>query len=375
MTLEDRPNRQILREETIIPKKIRVDTAKRSVDRLLTSLHALGAEELRGYFKLYDAPPFKRTYFAENNTTENVQFLLGASDATIPDQGPSGSGELVVDSPVDYAICYSTLFIDATLSFNGQPVRMHTAHKLADRDNYRINLVMPTAIPMNKEVLLESLPSGFTTVAFAYDFTRNPKFRERLSAVTGRRVPAEIVGEDYPRSNVKGEITSGGIDTQIQLTLQNPNPDNHLKCYEVEIFDRGNKNVPQTTDVAPETIWQPKENHFCMAGGESYPFIPVRLSEIARLKMEINCEENSPKIIAELISDLPLSIDGTNQWCVKTKKAGESLGLFFKPEWGENNTTLVFSKVSSKRIFPKEIHSALVKMDQLRKSLTKKLPA
>ena len=376
-------NPQILREETIVPKTIRFDTEMLSGKRLVTSLCDLGVKVLSGHVNVRNASPFKRTYFTEDHfIAENMgmEITTGKSDTDIPVGNVFGSGELIVEDPPfgrSSIMNRSSSLIDTNLRFNNQPVRMHTAHELRDKDSHRLSLVMPVTIFAKREVLLESIPFDFTTAAFSYDFVRSPEHRNRLSAIAQKRVPAKVVRGGTAR----GEITPTGVDTQIQLNLQNSNPAKHLRCYEVEIFAGGITegvitNVPQETmaRVAPKAIWQPKENHYCEIG-ESFSFIPVELNEMSRLKMEINGEHISPKVMADLLSDLPLSIDGTNQWYVETANLEESLGLFFKPEWGEKNAALVFNKVSSKRISPKQIHGALVRMDTLRKSLTERLSA
>lgn len=364
---EQEKNPQILREETTVPKRIRVDTARISTKRLIRGLRDLGVEVLTGYFNVYDAPPIKRGYFAENH---EIAITFAKFNVDIPVGNGYGFGELIVDKSFDSAN-QSALIFDANLRFNNQPVRMHTVYTLRDKYNHELNLVMPVTISANREALLESLPPDFTTAALSYDFVHNPQYRDRLSAVAQKRIPVQIVNG----GRVTGKVTPAGIDTQIQLNLQNPDPKNHLRCYEVEIFEGENKNVPQTTDVASEVIWQPKENHFCMVGGESYPLIPVKLNEISKLKMVINYRGDSLKVATDLLGDLPLSIDGTNQWYATREIPGGSLQLLFKPEWGESNAALVFNKVSPKRIFPKEIHGALMQMCVLRKSVTERLAA
>lgn len=110
-----------------------------------------------------------------------------------------------------------------------------------------------------------------------------------------------------------------------------------------------------------------------MVDGESYPLVPINLDKISKLAMGISYHGDRPQVMFDLLADLPLSIDGANQWYAT---GGNSLnGLFeilFKPEWDENNTAFVYRQSSSKRISPKEIHKALTTMIAVKTTLTQK---
>lgn len=378
MSPEAKPNQrqgespQILREEIIVPKRIRIGTARVSVNRLLTGLSDLGTEYLSCHFNVYNARPFKRTYFTENHFISEMTAMIGGFDADIPAGRGFGPGELIGGTSIKNTAIDSVLIINANLRFNNQSVNIHTAYELDD--GQRLSLVMPVTISAKREILLESLLPDFTTAALSYDFAHNPDYRERLASVAQKSIPVEAVNTS-PRSTVIGKVTPWGIDTQIQLNLQNFDSKNHLKCYEVEIFEGGQKNTPLTERVVPKSKYQEDQRHYCMTKMESYPFIPIqRLEEISRLKIVID-NKGSPQLMANLLGDLPLSIDGTNQWYVMMENPEGSLELFFKPEWDEKNAALVFNKVSSKRISPKEIHGALMRMDAVRNNLTERLAA
>ena len=119
-----------------------------------------------------------------------------------------------------------------------------------------------------------------------------------------------------------------------------------------------------------------------MTGDEAltYPLFPIKeLGEISTLTMGIYYDGRiaDPKRVHRLLKGFPMSIDGTNQWYA-TGYLGDDNGdgkveLLFKPEWGENNTRLVYRKSSSKRISPEQIHMAVVEMTALKKNVTESL--
>jgi len=283
---------------------------------------------------------------------------------------------LVYDSPI-MINSGSYYFIKADALFEDQPFRMSifTGHKGREhRGPDTLILYLPFAIKSNKEMLLGDLPPNFTSVGFSYDFSRNPQLKNRLSAVARKRIPVEVVS-GHERSLVIGQDTPEGIKTRISLNLQNPNPQNHLKCYEVEVFSGGNKNSPNTPQIAPETIWQAQENHYCMVDGKSYPLVPIELDKISKLTMEISYHGDTPQVMFDLLGNFPLSIDWTNQWYASTGRPFEigNVVLLFKPEWGDENAALTYRQDSSKRISANAIHSAVIQLSTLKKDLTERL--
>ena len=142
------------------------------------------------------------------------------------------------------------------------------------------------------------------------------------------------------------------------------------------MFDKfGNKNPEYTTEISPESIWQENERHFCMIGKNdtSFPLIPLDISRIASLTVRIHRQSTATDIASELLADLPISIDGANQWFAKGSSEKGEVELLFKPEWGENNTRLVYRKSSKQRISPKEIHSAVVAMSGFKNDIMQRL--
>ena len=111
-----------------------------------------------------------------------------------------------------------------------------------------------------------------------------------------------------------------------------------------------------------------------MLGCEGYPLIPVRIDKISKLAVFVDYEGVSPKALFDLLKNLQLSFDGSNQWFARGNSGSGTLELLFKPEWG-NQTALVYQQYSKKRILPAGIYQAVERINAVRKTLTDRLAA
>lgn len=351
------------------------DNAQRDAQRLLGRLGRLGlrlTEQYKVTARKYDIGVSMQIVEIPHATL--YPFILY----------PYDNKELIQDS-TDVWKYNSFYFIDANMKLNTQPFSMHIDVEPKRYEPYKLSLVMATHIPQEKEVSLGLLPLNFSSVGFRYDFIRNPEHRERISEFSEKRVDMDMVnGDPLKPSGIFGRQTPNGIDVVSILHLQTPNHSRYLKCYEVELFGTevglGRKRfLHNTKEIVPESDYQEKERHFCMTGDKetlTYPLFPIKLDKISRLAMEISYHGDTPQVMFDLLGDLPLSIDGINQWYAP---GGNSLNgrfeMLFKPEWGKNNTALVYHQFSPKRISPEQIHSAVVGLSTLKKDLTERLAA
>lgn len=286
--------------------------------------------------------------------------------------------DLIAD---DYHIStdHSLSLLQADMDLLGEPFRMTMLNEPRGEFPYKLNLVIPTHIPQGREVSLDTLPLNFRSVGFTYDLAHYPQHRDILSAIAQKRIPAQVLESDRSHtSSVKGHETPEGINTIIHLYLQDPSPQSFLKCYEVELSALDGKiNPDNTEEIVPESHWQEEENHYCMIGAAntSFPLVPVGIDKIARLELRIHYQDTSPDTTSELLGDLPISIDGRNQWFAEGCFEKGKVELSHKPEWGENNAAFVYRQTSSKRISPKEIHAAVVGLSTLKKAVTERLAA
>ena len=359
----------ILNSPSMPEKKIRFWDAKRSAYRLLKGLKDLGAIPSNG------------KVVAENIIPRDDQDTKGFTIPIVSLQtGIVSPNEVYVSESINLRnyssreLLTSSYFApSADLSFDGQSFRMFFVYEPLNIYPYRLSLGTYLTIPNDKEMLLETLPTNFTTVGFAYDFVNNPEYRERLSEVSKKRIPMQAIRKDFGTSAI-GHITEKGISTQVNIFLQTPNPRNFATCYEVEIFDGQKKNADITPDVAPEAVWQEKEQHYCMTEKKgSYPFIPIELERISKLSVRIHYKGDFPQMMPDLLGDVPLSIDGTTKWFSRETFEDTSFNLLYNPTWGENNTALTYRQISQKRISPYEIVGALTRMNSIRDALKEKL--
>lgn len=379
MTKESESQGWIEPEELLTTnKEINPESAKRNTVKLLKGLSELGLHLTDpAEITIVNIPPLREI----KSKTDYAQLRMEIHRSTIDIPNPATGalrGELIRDSTEEILI-KSNYSIAADVLFDNQPFELYMLTQPEGVMPYYLNLTMRTVLRSNKEMALGSLPSNFTSVGFAYNLTQNPQYRNRLSSIAQKRIPAEIGDNDSSRESfVDGIETQEGLDTVVRLYLQDPNPKDCLKCYEVEVRTKGERGFsPNTPNVAPESIWQEKENHYCMVEGNSYPLSPITLDKISKLRMDISYRGESPKVMFDLLGDLPLSIDWINQWYASEsdRSKNDYMQLLFKPEWGENNAAFVYHKSSKERILPEDIHNALKQMNTVKNSLTEKLAA
>ena len=203
-------------------------------------------------------------------------------------------------------------------------------------------------------LLTDALLPQFSYFGFSYDLTKDEQAKEMLSAIAGRRVPAEMMPKTS-RSTVTGEVQEDHFNFGVQVYLQDPDPKSHLTCYEVEMFSpEGQKNIPQTTELVPESLWQEEENHYCMIGEDGFPLIPVDLARAGRFSFGIRSKA-SLSIVADLMRGLPLSTHEDNVWFAGRTFSNGKMEILFNPAWEENNLALVYNLTSKKRITPAHI--------------------
>jgi len=259
------------------------------------------------------------------------------------------------------------------MKIGGQPINMFLYVSPKDRDPYKLTMVLNASISTN-QFLIGELPGFFTSIGFNYDLS-DSKIRDYMSNFAERRLPVEIY-QKRNRSMFTGPETKDGIEATIRINFQDPNPDDYLKCYEVEITSaNGEIFSPNTPDVVTEAFWQENEKHYCMTDRfGTYPFIPPdKIEDISKFKMVIKYYGNSPNVMSELLHDVPLSIDGTNQWHAGTPFGNGKLEIMFKPQWGEENTALVYTQDSAKRITPNQMYKAAEGMLAVKGNLVERL--
>jgi len=109
-----------------------------------------------------------------------------------------------------------------------------------------------------------------------------------------------------------------------------------------------------------------------MIGENGYPFFPVPLERMSDLSMVITHVGTSPDSL-KLLGDVPLSLNGSNQWFASGSLGHGSLELLFKPTWEQSNAALVFHQDSRSRINPDRLYRTMVQMVSTLPDLIKKV--
>ena len=352
-------------ERLVDDPRIYPSRAKRSASRLLTGLDKLGLSFDGADGTIENLPPRVRVVIGENHFKD---FILAFSPTGVPFATTGYNDQGLIHDSYQNILSNSNYTVEALTNNHGQPLRMHLqVSPKADTytDTYKLALVTPFAL--NAEpILLESLPQYFTSVGFQYNLS-DPEVRDYLSDIAQTRISSSFVNSER-RSIGQGKKTSNGFDTSVHLYLQDAGSA-YSDCYEAEAFSNGEKIDPTT--LFPEAEWQERQNHHCI-NKQSVPRIPANMNEVSRLTMFIDYNGNS-SVLHDLFGDLPLSIDGTDQWYAKRPFVRGSLELFFKPKWGENNTALVYRQESQKRITPKQIYEAVEGMVAVKSTLIERL--
>ncbi|MEK7517504.1 MAG: hypothetical protein AAB583_03055 [Patescibacteria group bacterium] len=367
-------------------KKINQKSAEDNANKLFKDLKGLGLEFTDlPESTIVNIPPISK--FKEKADYSRLEVYTCQLTIPSPKIDISPSILKLISDSTEAVLVKSTYIVGVDMLLHDQPFQLFMHVQPEGVWPFSLNLTMPTMLRSNKELLFGSLPPDFTSVGFAYDLTHNPHYRDRLSSVVQKRVPAEIIDKDLLRkSSVRGEDTPEGVNTIIHLYLQDPSSQSFLECYETERFPQGSSTKNDTPEYVkgfiPEANWQDNENHNCLIPRKSdktYPLFPsTRLDKISRFTMIVDYRGDSPKVMSNLLKDVPLSIDWTNQWYASTddelsRRSG--LNILYKPEWGENNTALMYDQISKERISPEQIHRSVVAMIALKKDIMQRLAA
>src|SRR3989344_3656676 len=219
---------------------------------------------------------------------------------------------------------------------------------------------------------------NFSTMVASYYITQDSETRQALDKVAGSKVPANML-RGFGHTIVKGNVTPSGIESMVSLFLQDPNPKEVLRCYEVEVENRSNSD-PLLGRVVPSSVYQPDEQHFCMTGAE-YPLIPVDLSEVSKLTVLVNTGSRYWGGILRKISipnfvsvagEIPLSVDGTNHWYVKDDMKRGKLALLGAPKW-KNSLWLVLDENYNSVVSPQHVYRRLTEFSNANNRVTKML--
>lgn len=349
----------LIRDPRIYPSK-----TKRSADRLFIGLKKLGLDFTESYeMGIINMPSREFGPIKENRA--NFKILLYGLSLPIPSSSYGSNGGDLVDDYTPGGIGFSGYSIDAIMLIDEQIINTHLS--VTPRINeHKLILHYPTKLDLHGPTLLTSLPQSFTSIGVRYELS-NPNVKDFLSTIAQSRISSSYVDSKI-RSLVEGQKTQKGYHTGVRLNLQDPSP-NYSDCYEAEVFSNGKK--IDSTRLVPEAVWQENQNHYCI-NKPDIPRIPVTMDEVSILSLIIDYNGNS-SILNDLFGDLPLSFDGTNQWFAKRSFVRGDLELLFKPEWGENNTSLVYTQHSEKRITPKQIYEAVEGMLNVKNTLTERL--
>lgn len=194
------------------------------------------------------------------------------------------------------------------------------------------------------------------------------------------RIPRNTVAQSTAdQSLVRGVLTAMGLNLYIGFHLQDPNDRFFLKCFEVELSDAASSSfMDNTVEFAPESIWQADERHFCLTDSESYPFVPVKIPDIADLGLYVTYNGDDGHFLKDVVGEMPLSVDGGNQWYAQkmgNKRRRDAsdyskVHIFHKPEWGYKNTALVYDRWGVGLLTPKVVAAGLKEIDATKKLLT-----
>lgn len=240
------------------------------------------------------------------------------------------------------------------------------------------NLVIDRQIEANLQYpILARHLRNFSTMVASYDLTQDSGAKLALDKVAGSKVPADMLRERKTR--VEGIVAPNGIEAMVSMFMRDPNPEKALRCYEVEINNLNNSD-PLLGKMVPSSVYQPHEWHFCMTGNE-YPLIPVDLNEVSKLTVLINtasryCGTIHRKIsVPNLVSvagELPLSVDGTNQWYVADDMKRGRIALMGAPKW-KGNLWLVLDEAYESAVSPQQVYRRLMEFSNTNNRAVKML--
>lgn len=360
-------------DELVSRGEINPTNAVRNAQRLLRRLYELGLsfEKDESTVTVKNFAPAKVWRKKDSDRDEFVREIAFSFDEIeIPHEGGDFGGELVHSST-------GRTFGSSNYTIEGKTTDGHAI--ILERElkegysDYAVYIT--TQVDLDGKYPLSLEPLGdFRRAGFQFDFTNNPESRRLLTElVKNRRVPAEMVPENLmAQSLVIGHKDDDGIDFQLRLCLQNPNPESYSKCYEVEIYygPASVKNSPDTVEIVPESHWQEDEGHFCMVPDSSYPLVPVDLKRAKSLKMKIKFTDDKPPTTdLDFLQNLPLSFDGSNQWYTAHRYNNGEVFLLHRPDWGKNCAKLLYHELSRRPIAAKSIFNASRQIQEIKEKL------
>ncbi len=240
----------------------------------------------------------------------------------------------------------STGIIEAQFQFNNENYRLDSAYsELRDR-KLDTHVTHGTTIKPEVNLDLRNTPFPFSIIGFRHELVSDEQ-RARISRLAERRLSSSYYSNVFGyHSEVKAKKRVEGFDVIPTLHLQNPNEDAHLKCYEVEIFDGEVKNIPETLEVAPESIWQDKENHYCLIEQDSFPLIPFDMRRAKSLNIKIATDEALVQSVLSSLGELPLSFDGSNEWYAQFATPTGKVNVLHAPRWRRDRIKLVHTTLA-----------------------------
>ena len=283
-------------------------------------------------------------------------------------------GDKLIRLSSSESISSPTFTQDAVMTKGSERIGLHILDQ-EDPGIKKLTLVQEFRLKPEREILLSQIPPNFEEIALKYDFTKNPNAQDQMRQLAEKRIPADIVPSDLTyRSAIIGLKDISGYRVNHRLYLQNPNPSDHLRCYEVEVFDNRVKNIPETLELSPESIWQDSENHYCLADSDTFPFIPFDLSKAASFTMRIRAKEALNSQVRSLIGDIPLSIDGSNEWYAVCKiDNNASISILHTPSWRRDGVKLVYKKNLKGDLTSHAILDGVKSLKQVRSHLKEEL--
>ena len=229
---------------------------------------------------------------------------------------------------------------------------------------YSLILFANDVADLERRLVVGSFPVLVGAVGVNFDFRENPETREVLSRLGRKRISASFYKTG---TSVFGYEDKSGLVAFVTLNLQQENREQPLKCYEVEIL--GNTFHPDTTKISPESVWQPDQNHYCMASQETFPLIPLDVNSLSGISFVANLMED-PQRLTEILNGLPLTIDGKNQWYVKFPSDVRSvISFLYNPQWQNHNSVVLYEERGTKNFSPHHIYNAASNLHKLRKTI------
>ncbi len=347
MTEQWEPVSITFEDDSEVAQRSAVDAAMAQVRE---SFAQLRKEGLLGSEPVMFQPHFKPVHREEGNGEEGVEANLWTLSIAFIDLDvptftdiPSVGRDIV---RLDTGIPLPLPGIDgeAPLLVAGQPVNMYLFIN-AER-NFTTDLVLHTEgnIDHHNPFFIRTLNLPFASVGLSYDFSANPAAKEQMQSLATVRLPSEAFSDKVGIQVLHGYETVQGLAVTQRIALQSPNPDSHLRCYEVEIFRGKQKNIPETTSFAPEAIWQDNQNHYCLAAQEDYPLFPISPDKTAKIALAINAVSPLPPSVTSLIDAVPLSLDQSNQWFTELRVEEERVAIMRHPSWPSDTVHLVNKK-------------------------------